>query len=695
MPSARHAGRDDRVRAQGRDHQHHLDVLRPVELDLRTELAVKGLRAAPPVRRRAGAGPSDDGHFTLGCSAATLPLAPESPFALDASGRLTRDGVVVEDAMVEPIERPRFYDLTTADGVPYEQLARLHGSNVLATTVVQTCIRYTHEDTRCRFCTIEESLKAGATTQVKLPEQLAEVAEAAVRLDGVEQMVMTTGTSNGPDRGAKHLAKCVRAIRERVPYLPIQVQIEPPLDLVVDRPAARRRAPTRSASTSSRSTRRCARAGRPARRPCRSRATRRRGGTPSPSSAPTASRRTCSSASARIPTSSSPAPAGSIDMGVYPFVVPVPPARGLARARRRRAGAGRRDARRRHPPRGGAAEASPACAAPTRSRAAPRAAPARRCRRPADERRARHASRGCGASVRRAGRRAPRPRRARRPRARGVHRPRRAATTRACSPATTALRRRAFVEQQGLFAGHDLDAPRRRRRDRRPRRRRPRRRGRRRRPPAPAPRAPGPRLVERQPARLQRAARRAPRRRRRRARAQRLRGRPRARRAALRRAGPGAPRALLRKLGWERTGATDDRRAAARRDALADPALRPARRPRRSSRSAGCSTRCCRATAGAATTARPSPARTSSRAPTRSCPSMVEHDPEWAGWCAMLVNAHDLSAMGATPVAALDALGARDAAHAERVLARPARRRRARSTCRSSAATRSSASRRR
>jgi putative N-acetyltransferase (TIGR04045 family) len=50
-------------------------------------------------------------------------------------------------------------------------------------------------------------------------------------------------------------------------------------------------------------------------------------------------------------------------------------------------------------------------------------------------------------------------------------------------------------------------------------------------------------------------------------------------------------------------------------------------------------------------------------------PSMVEHDPEWAGWCAMLVNAHDLSAMGASPVAALDALGARDAAHAERVIA--------------------------
>ncbi len=135
-----------------------------MEIGLRSELAVRGLRAAPPLRRRAGAGPSDDGHWLLesGCSA-TLPMAPDSPFALDEDGRLTRDGVVVEDAMLEPIDRPRFYDLRTDDGIAYEQLARLHGSSVLATTVVQTCIRYREESTRCRFCTIEESLKAGAT----------------------------------------------------------------------------------------------------------------------------------------------------------------------------------------------------------------------------------------------------------------------------------------------------------------------------------------------------------------------------------------------------------------------------------------------------------------------------------------------------------------------------------------------------
>lgn len=39
-------------------------------------------------------------------------------------------------------------------------------------------------------------------------------------------------------------------------------------------------------------------------------------------------------------------------------------------------------------------------------------------------------------------------------------------------------------------------------------------------------------------------------------------------------------------------------------------------------------------------------------------PSMVERDPEWAGWCSVLVNVNDLSAMGAAPVGLLDAVGA-------------------------------------
>lgn len=49
-------------------------------------------------------------------------------------------------------------------------------------------------------------------------------------------------------------------------------------------------------------------------------------------------------------------------------------------------------------------------------------------------------------------------------------------------------------------------------------------------------------------------------------------------------------------------------------------------------------------------------------------PSMVERDPEWAGWCSVLVNVNDLAAMGAAPVGLLDALAARDASFAARIL---------------------------
>lgn len=209
---------------------------------VRSAVAVRGVAIDPPspttvdlgstipLRRPGGAGPSDDGHVLVDGLKTTLPINPDSPYRL-RDGRLVRtgpDGGVTDLGVeVDTVARPAFYDLTTADGVRYEQIARLHGDDVLATTVVQTCVRYGETD-RCRFCAIEQSLRSGATTAVKTPAQLAEVAEAAVRLDGVTQMVMTTGTSNGRDRGARHLARCTAAIREAVPGLPIQVQCEPP-----------------------------------------------------------------------------------------------------------------------------------------------------------------------------------------------------------------------------------------------------------------------------------------------------------------------------------------------------------------------------------------------------------------------------------------------------------------------------------
>ena len=59
--------------------------------------------------------------------------------------------------------------LTTADGIPYSKIATLHGRDVLATTVLQTCIRYESRTKSCQFCAIGQSLAAGRTIAHKTP----------------------------------------------------------------------------------------------------------------------------------------------------------------------------------------------------------------------------------------------------------------------------------------------------------------------------------------------------------------------------------------------------------------------------------------------------------------------------------------------------------------------------------------------
>lgn len=205
---------------------------------LSTELQTYGLRLEDPSvgapSRRGGAGPSDHKAVVVDGQTVMIPVhthtAWDSPFIAskpDANGKseLRKNGIPI--AVIDFPRQPKFYGLTTADGIPYEQIATMHSSDVLATTVLQTCIRYQSRNKTCKFCSIGQSLAAGRTIERKTPQQLAEVAKAAVELDGVKHMVMTTGTPATPDRGAAIMVESVLAVKAAVD-LPIQVQIEPP-----------------------------------------------------------------------------------------------------------------------------------------------------------------------------------------------------------------------------------------------------------------------------------------------------------------------------------------------------------------------------------------------------------------------------------------------------------------------------------
>ena len=160
-----------------------------------TELQVHGVRVDPVKGnpgRRGGAGPSDHRALDLDGTTVMVPVyndaSAASPYKLASSGAaLAIEGPEQQcSPEITTPREPAFYSLSTADGISYRSIALLHSKDVLATTLQQTCIRFRDRSQSCQFCAIEQSIEDGALVR-KTPEQVAEVAEAAVRLDGVKR----------------------------------------------------------------------------------------------------------------------------------------------------------------------------------------------------------------------------------------------------------------------------------------------------------------------------------------------------------------------------------------------------------------------------------------------------------------------------------------------------------------------------
>lgn len=201
--------------------------------DLVFRLQSQGLRVATPTERRVGgAGPSDVGMLWVDDLPITLgatPAGDDSPFEI----RMEDDGLAIYEgdrrrAAARTQPRPRYYDLVTEDGIPYWKIALLHLDSV-ASTVLQTCAYWGNDD-QCTFCGIGVSLDAGRTIAKKRPEHLAEVAVAARDLDGAVDATLTTGSTRAPDKGALYVGRCAQEVKE-ASGLPVEVQFEPPDDL--------------------------------------------------------------------------------------------------------------------------------------------------------------------------------------------------------------------------------------------------------------------------------------------------------------------------------------------------------------------------------------------------------------------------------------------------------------------------------
>lgn len=205
-------------------------------LTLKVELQSYGLRI-PDTKdiRSGGAGPTGGIHLKiLPDGEANIPVVGgsfgSSPYYLDQiNGEywVFRDSVAI--AQVELMGAAKFYDHKTSAGISMQKMGLLHCPTTFATTLLQTC-DFWEDERRCKFCGIELTLKDRSTVGFKNAKSLVETILIAKELDGISNVVFTSGVARDEEKALTKYAEICSEVK-RVTGLPIQLQIIPPEDL--------------------------------------------------------------------------------------------------------------------------------------------------------------------------------------------------------------------------------------------------------------------------------------------------------------------------------------------------------------------------------------------------------------------------------------------------------------------------------
>ena len=202
---------------------------------LKVELQSLGLRL-PDTKgiRSGGAGPTGGIHLKiLPDGEANIPVVGDfvesSPYSLDEiNGEywIFKDDVAL--VQVEPMGRAKFSEHKTSVGVSMQKIGILHCPTTFATTLLQTC-DFWRDERRCKFCGIELTLKDRSTVGFKNARSLVETIQLAKELDGISNIVFTSGVAPDEEKALEKYAEICSQVKNET-GLPIQLQIIPPED---------------------------------------------------------------------------------------------------------------------------------------------------------------------------------------------------------------------------------------------------------------------------------------------------------------------------------------------------------------------------------------------------------------------------------------------------------------------------------
>lgn len=197
---------------------------------LKIDLMLRGVRMDDPVVKA----------WACGCSGVDVRLAQDtlvnipcmeeftkrSPYSIKRRGEryFVTDGK--GEVEVRFVDRPAFYSRKTSTGVPFSDIATVHGSYTVVTPSPRC--DFFDRSVECRYCAGNFDIK-GSTDRVYTIDEVLETVEAVLKERASAIIYLSIGFSQGESGGIEFLRPYVQAIKKRFSCL-VAVEALPPRD---------------------------------------------------------------------------------------------------------------------------------------------------------------------------------------------------------------------------------------------------------------------------------------------------------------------------------------------------------------------------------------------------------------------------------------------------------------------------------
>lgn len=197
---------------------------------LKIDLMLRGIRMEDPVVKAWACGSSgvdmllpQDTLVNIPCMEA---FTGGSPYTVKRKGEkyFVTDGK--GEVEVKLVERPVFYSRKTSTGVPFSDIAKVHGSYTVITPSPRC--DFFDRSVECRYCAGNFDIK-GANNRVYTVEEVVETVEAVLKERSSDIIYLSIGFSQGDDGGIEFLKPYIQAIKKSFSCL-VAVEALPPKD---------------------------------------------------------------------------------------------------------------------------------------------------------------------------------------------------------------------------------------------------------------------------------------------------------------------------------------------------------------------------------------------------------------------------------------------------------------------------------